>query len=772
MKTYLYLLTSALCFAALAADAAITATNLPAQSSVSTPGNASTNAAVGQPRMMIVILKKGMDKDIVISEHGLAPKFRWKHLNGFAARMTDAVAEKLKKDSRVMFVEPDGPVKLCGQTNGAGLVRIAFDRFPPARINGKTEPLDVDVAVFDSGIDPHPDLPTPVGWYSPFSDNPNDDVGHGTLVTGIIAALDNAFGTVGVASGCRIWNVKCLGQPPENSWTNVAGAIDWLLSAIGDRVSVANFSITNKGSGGPINTIHYFIQQMVNAGIVVVAAVGNNADDLAGPDGVFGTSDDYYPASFPEVMAVSAMIPRLQGYTDTFWYDSPGIGSNFGEIERTNGDPYGTNFVVSPGGTIDVAAPGVNIFTTLNGGSGRYAYVTGTSSAAPFVTGLVADYIAIHGRATNAAGVYAIRQAIINAALPQSQWMPRGYPYDAVTNNTGDPDSHPEPLAMASEELVPKPQIASFAGAPGNSQVGFTTVPGYDYTVQSTTNLASPASWTEVATVAAISNATPFSVSETNLSGQRFYRLARQSQDGPVVIVGQPQNAGAPVGASATFQVTVLKPTPYPGYEINTFGFQWRKDGSDTGNISGSTSNLLNLTNVQFADTGDYSVVITNNYGSVTSAVATLTILTNATTALVTGVVATATSELTWQTAANTVNGAANPGAVWASDGADMNPVITFDFGSIRPLEQMEIWNGPQSNIAVSNMITQVSSDGVNFHTVAEPTLTTVSPASETIALGGVQCRYVQFVILSNASAQYPGQVELDEVQFTEYREE
>jgi subtilisin family serine protease len=258
------------------------------------------------------------------------------------------------------------------------------------------------------------------------------------------------------------------------------------------------------------------LRRLVNAGVVVVAGAGNSGWDLAGPDQIYGNGDDAIPAALSEAMAVSAM----DATTDTLW-----AFSNFSQIERTN-IPSGSsvaNYVVSPGGAIDVAAPGVNIVTTAARQGGEpagthYAIATGTSAAAPHVTGLVALYIAANGRATNAAGVYAIRQAIINASQPQSQWN---------TNNTHDPDTNPEPLAIASENWVPFPAITHTAGAPGNFQVNFVTVPGYDYTVQSATALTPPIDWTNLVTVSGNSNVAPASVTDTNAGSRSFYRLSR-----------------------------------------------------------------------------------------------------------------------------------------------------------------------------------------------------------------------------------------------------
>jgi hypothetical protein len=87
-------------------------------------------------------------------------------------------------------------------------------------------------------------------------------------------------------------------------------------------------------------------------------------------------------------------------------------------------------------------------------------------------------------------------------------------------------------------------------------------------------------------------------------------------------IVSQPMSRTNNAGTFATFSVTPGGPAP--------FGYQWHKGNTaltDSGNVSGSASNVLSLNNVQFADAANYFVVVSNNWGSVTSQVAQLTVM-------------------------------------------------------------------------------------------------------------------------------------------------
>ena len=471
--------------------------------------------------MHIVTCEDGVDVDALLREHGVTPRHRYRYaLNGFAAPLPPGIIEKLRRDKRVLAVEADGIANVCDQTVPPGITRIGADVFAVGHSNA---PINVDVAILDSGIDPHPDLPPNYQTYFGFGTDGSDSLNHGTSVAGVLAAQDNGYGVVGVAPGVRVWNVKCIGPSPYNTWTMVINGMNYVASH-SNEISVANVSIGNSAGGAPYTAIRSAVRRMVNAGIVVVAAAGNNARDMAGVNGAFGDGDDALPAGLAEAMAVSSIDPQ----TDTF---DP--LSNFSQIPRVNNVVH--NMVLSSGLTIDVVAPGKNILTTAVGSN--YITTSGTSFAAPHVAGLVALYIAANGRATNCWGVFKIRQAIVDASLAQSQWR---------TNQTGDPDTQPEPVAMVSSNWIP------------------TTPP-------------------------------------------------------TIFVQPTPQSVG--VGSSAIFSVVTA------GLSSS---YQWTRNGtnlSDNLYVSGSTARVLTLANVGYDDAGSYRVVVTNSFGSITSAVAVLSVV-------------------------------------------------------------------------------------------------------------------------------------------------
>ena len=503
--------------------------------SVSVHAGTVTHTVAPATNSYIVTLRREADQDGCARAFSVQRHHIFRHaLNGFAANLDAATVERLKHDPRVLAVEPDGDVvldattvipagQLTNQIVPSGILRMGLTNFPMTHLNGQDNRINVDVAVLDSGVQlDHPDLNVYLPGSASFADgstNGSDWNGHGTHVAGTLGALDNSFGVVGVAPGVRVWSVEVVG-PTQHAVANLLAGMDY-ISQHADQIAVVNASL-GVVADSYLVAIHQAVTNIVNQGVVFVAAAGNSAGDLSG-DGVWGNTDDQLPAALSEVMAVSAMDPNPTQFNtnaplapgsspnpgfDQFW-----ANSNFSFVRH---DP---SLVLSPGFAMDVAAPGVNILSTYKGGD--YAFLTGTSMASPHATGLVALYIAANGRATNAAGVYRIRQAIVDSSQPQTQWA--SYP------NTGDPDGNPEPLAMPSENWVPKPDILAESMTAQGFQISFSTVPGYTYTVQQIASLNSSNAWVHLASTNGAGSLATVTVTDTNSSVLRFYRLSRQA---------------------------------------------------------------------------------------------------------------------------------------------------------------------------------------------------------------------------------------------------
>ena len=206
------------------------------------------------------------------------------------------------------------------------------------------------VAVVDSGIKlDHPEFAGRLTAGYDFvndDDAPDDDAGHGTHVAGIIAAgMDNGVGSTGVCPRCLLMPVKVLGANNLGTWSNLAQGV---LYAADHGADVINLSL-----GGTVSsqTLAAAVAYAQAHGVLVVAAAGNN-----------GSDQPYYPAALDGVVGVGATTAE-----DARWQNS-----NFGE-------------------SVDVVAPGDLIFSTyyqLDNVFGGYMYLSGTSMATPYVSGL------------------------------------------------------------------------------------------------------------------------------------------------------------------------------------------------------------------------------------------------------------------------------------------------------------------------------------------------------------------------------------------------
>jgi len=278
-------------------------------------------------------------------------------IQGIAVSLTDKEAAQMVHALGVKSVEPDMEITLNlphanakpapptpvqpGETTPPGITRVG---------GGATYTGPNKAWVIDTGIDlTHPDLKVDVASgksFVPRVASPNDDNGHGSHCAGIIGAIDNEIGVVGVAAGATVVPVKVLDKRGSGAYSTIIAGVDY-VAANAEAGDVANMSL----GGGASTDIDDAVETLANSGVMVAIAAGNSAAD----------ANLYSPArvDVTNIYTVSAM----------------GTGDLWASFSNYGNPP------------IDFCAPGVNIYSTYKGGS--YTTMSGTSMAAPHVCGLL-----------------------------------------------------------------------------------------------------------------------------------------------------------------------------------------------------------------------------------------------------------------------------------------------------------------------------------------------------------------------------------------------
>jgi subtilisin len=333
-------------------------------------------------------------------------------LRGFSIKVPNVnVLKAIMKNPDVDYVQPDVKVKAFAQSLPTGVNRVDGDLSSTKSGDGSGA-VNVDIGIMDTGIDlNHPDLNVyrQVTFVSGTSSG-NDDNGHGTAVAGIAAAKDNSQGVVGLAPGARLWAIKVLDSNGIGSSSNIIKGIDYVTQHA-NEIDVVNLSF---GAVGQNKALHSAIIKSVAAGVTYTAAAGNEAIDAS----------SVFPASYPEVIAVSAIV------------DTDGKCGGISGISTTVGKDDSFASFSNYGSVIDLAAPGVLIKTTAKGSS--YITFSGTSVSTPHVTGAVALYKSEHPGASPSDIRNALRSL---GSSPSTTCDGKGHGYF-----TGDRDKNAEPL--------------------------------------------------------------------------------------------------------------------------------------------------------------------------------------------------------------------------------------------------------------------------------------------------------------------------------------
>ena len=279
-------------------------------------------------------------------------------LRGFSANVPDQAIERMKaNNSNIAYCEQDqvvtvAPIHAAAPPSSGGSTQpLQETPWGIARVNGGAAGSFATAWIIDTGIDfTHPDLNVDVARSRNFVEREESALdlnGHGTHVSGTIAAYDNTIGVIGVAPGARVVAVRVLNRRGSGTNSGVIAGVDY-VAANGQAGDVANMSL----GGGVSTALDTAVLNASNArGVRFALAAGNEIDN----------ANNHSPGRVngPNVYTVSAFA----------------IGDKWASYSNYGNPP------------IDYAEPGSSIKSTWL--SGGYNTISGTSMATPHLAGLL-----------------------------------------------------------------------------------------------------------------------------------------------------------------------------------------------------------------------------------------------------------------------------------------------------------------------------------------------------------------------------------------------
>ncbi|MFD6279222.1 S8 family peptidase [Streptomyces sp. NPDC060209] len=352
---------------------------LPAQAAEPEGRVLHAGAAEAVPGSYIVTLKQtsgfkasaDRGKRLIADHGGTIKRTYTSALNGYAATLSSTEAKRLAADPAVASVEQDQKVHSTATQSNApwGLDRIDQTNLP---LSGTytypdTGGSGATVYVLDTGVRiTHQEIAGRASYGYDFVDNDStaqDGAGHGTHVATTVAGT-----TYGVAKKAKIVAVRVLGNDGSGTTAGVIAGVDW-ITANHVASSVANVSL----GGGASTTLDNAVRRSIESGVTYSIAAGNSG----------ALASAYSPARVTTAITVGA----------TTRTDARASYSNYGPA-------------------VDIFAPGSDITAGWNTSNSATYTGSGTSFAAPHVSGAAAVYLTSHPGAAPAT----VASALVNGA--------------------------------------------------------------------------------------------------------------------------------------------------------------------------------------------------------------------------------------------------------------------------------------------------------------------------------------------------------------------
>lgn len=253
---------------------------------------------VSDEKISVLIGFKGdLDSKLIEQTGGVVIR-EFPRIRGVAAKIPKSSIQALRRNPSIEFLELDRLVYALGETLPWGVERVnataVWDTDEDLEVDpGAVAGSGIKIAVVDTGIDyTHPDLADRYGGGYDFvndDQDPMDGHGHGTHVSGTVAATDNVIGVIGVAPHVTIYALKALNDTGYGTTRDVIMSILWAMDNGMDIISMS------LGSSIPSFLEKRACDAAYEAGIVLVASTGNEGRWWAG-----------FPAGYQSVVGVGA----------------------------------------------------------------------------------------------------------------------------------------------------------------------------------------------------------------------------------------------------------------------------------------------------------------------------------------------------------------------------------------------------------------------------------------------------------------------------------